>query len=132
MVEGAAFTKFAVSAIFAWLGLIVRVNGTKGGLSEVLRERVIWLSELRRSMGELAVLLERAYIILKIVLAHLGLIFLLKCIELALVSIKVIVVRLLSEVLQNLTRWVVKVSWSSLRVQSFSLILRLWLALRVE
>ena len=93
---------------------------------------VIWLSELRRSMGKLAILCKWAGIVLKIVFAHLGLELLLKCIELALVTVEIIVVRLLSEVLQDLTRWVVEVSWSTFGVQSLTLILRLWLALRVQ
>jgi hypothetical protein len=93
---------------------------------------VIWLSELRRSMSKLAILCKWACIVFKIVLAHLGLELLLKCIELALVSVEIIVVGLLSEMLQNLTRRVVEVSWSTFGVQSLTLILRLWLALRVQ
>tara|TARA_B110001450_G_C17581421_1_gene465093 strand:- start:338 stop:589 length:252 start_codon:yes stop_codon:yes gene_type:complete len=83
-------------------------------------------------MGKLAILCKWAGIVLKIVFAHLGLELLLKCIELALVTVEIIVVRLLSEVLQDLTRWVVEVSWSTFGVQSLTLILRLWLALRVQ
>jgi len=64
-------------------------------------------------------------------LAHLGLVLLLKCVELTLVSVETVVVGLLGKMLQNLTRRVVKVSWSSLGVQSFSLISGLWLTLGV-
>lgn len=83
-------------------------------------------------MGELAILLKRAEASLKEVFAHLSLIFLLESVELALVTIKVIVIRLLSQVLEDLARRVVEVSWSSLRVQSLALILGLRLSLRVE
>ena len=83
-------------------------------------------------MGELAILLKRAVASLKEVFAHLSFILLLESVELALVTIKVIVVGLLSQVLEDLTRRVVEVSWSSLRVQSLTLVLRLRLSLRVE
>ena len=76
-------------------------------------------------MSELAILLKWANVVFKEMLAHLSLIFLLKCIELALVTIEVVVIGLLSEMFQNLAWWIVKVSWSAFRVQSFSLILRL-------
>tara|TARA_B110000285_G_scaffold231569_1_gene300572 strand:- start:532 stop:783 length:252 start_codon:yes stop_codon:yes gene_type:complete len=83
-------------------------------------------------VSKLAILLKWACIVFEIVLAHLGLELLLKCIELALVSVEIIVIGLLSEMLQNLTRRVVEVSWSTFGVQSLTLILRLWLALRVQ
>ena len=43
MVEGAAITELAFSIlleVLAWLGLVVRVDGTKSSLSEVLWERL--------------------------------------------------------------------------------------------
>ena len=83
-------------------------------------------------MSELAKLLEWANIVLKEMLAHLSLIFLFESVELALVTIKIIVIRLLSEMLQNLAWWVVEVSWSTFGVQSLALIFGLWFALRVE
>jgi hypothetical protein len=82
-------------------------------------------------MSELTVLLKWTFIIFEIMLAHLGLVLLLKCVELTLVSVETVVVGLLGKMLQNLTRRVVKVSWSSLGVQSFSLISGLWLTLGV-
>jgi hypothetical protein len=134
VVEGAAVSEFAFSTrveVLARHGFVIRVNSTKGGLTEILRKRVIWLSELSRSMSELTVLLKRTFIIFKIMLAHLGLVLLLKSVELTLVSVEIVVVGLLGKMLQNLTRRVVKVSWSSLGVKSFSLISGLWLTLGV-
>jgi hypothetical protein len=92
------------------------VDGTKGSLAEILWKRVIWLSQLASAVSKLTVLLERAASGLLPMLAELGSILLLKCIELALVTIIVIIVRLLGQMLQNFARWVVKVSWSSLGV----------------
>ena len=83
-------------------------------------------------MSKLAVLVERAGAGLGEVAAELSLVLLLERVELALVSVEIIVVGLLSEMLQNLTRRVVEVSWSTFGVQSLTLILRLWLALRVQ
>lgn len=83
-------------------------------------------------MSELAVLLKWAEASLKEMFAHLSLILLLESVELALVTVKVIVIGLLSQVLEDLARWVVEVSWSSLGVKSLTLILRLRLSLRVE
>lgn len=93
--ERAAVSKFAFSTgvkVLARHGFVVRVNSTKGGLTEILRERVIWLSELSRSMSELTVLLKWTFIIFEIMLAHLGLVLLLKCVELTLVSVETVVV----------------------------------------
>jgi hypothetical protein len=50
---------------------------------------------------ELAILLKRASIVFKIVLAHLSLELLLESVELALVSVEIIIIRLLSEMLQK-------------------------------
>lgn len=83
-------------------------------------------------MSELAVLMKWTFIIFKEVFAHLSLKLLLKCVKLALVTVEVVIIGLLSEVLQNLTRRVVEVPWSSLGIESLALVLRLWLSLRVK
>ena len=83
-------------------------------------------------MSKLAILLKWAFSIVEEMFAHLSLELLLKSIELSLVSIEVIIIWLLSQVLQDLTWWVVEVSWSALGIEAFSLILGLWLTLRVE
>ena len=83
-------------------------------------------------MSELAELLEWAGSLFHEVLAHLGLVFLLELVELALVSIEVVVVVLLGEMSEHFARRVVEVSWSALGIEAFSLILGLWLTLRVE
>jgi hypothetical protein len=75
---------------------------------------VIWLSQLGRSVSKLAELLEWALSRLEEMLAHLSLELLLQGVELALVAVEVVVVRLLSEVPEDLAWWVVKVSWSTL------------------
>ena len=83
-------------------------------------------------MSKLTEMLKWAFTIFEEMLAHLSLIFLLKCVEMTLTAVEVVIVRLLGQVLQDFTWRVVEVSWSSLRVQSFALILGLWLALRVK
>jgi len=72
--------------------LVVRVDGAERGLTEVLGQRIIGLSELLRAMGKLAVFVERAGAGLGEVAAELSLVLLLKRVELALVSIEVVVV----------------------------------------
>jgi len=62
----------------------------------MLWKRIIWLSQLFRTMCELAELFEWALTILEEMLAHLCLELLLEGVELTLVSVKVIVVALLS------------------------------------
>jgi hypothetical protein len=67
VVEGAALTKLALPGflpILAGLRLKVRMNCSKGRLAEVLGQRIVALSEFRRSMGVLAVLSELALAIL--------------------------------------------------------------------
>ena len=61
-------------------------------------------------MSELAVLFEWTGAILQIMFAELGLVLLLQRVELALVSIEVVVVTLLSQVSEDLARWVVEVA----------------------
>jgi len=123
--ERATITELAFSLgneVLAWLSLVVRVNCSKSSLSKVLGERVIWLSEFGWAVSKLAELLERALSVVKIMLAHLSLILLLESIELSLVTVETIIVGLLSQMSQNLAWWVVKVSWSSLGVNSLALI----------
>jgi hypothetical protein len=112
VVEGAALTKLALPGflpILAGLRLKVRMNCSKGRLAEVLGQRIVALSEFRRSMGVLAVLSELALAILLEVPAHLSLVLLPESVELALVSIKVVVVALLSQLAHDLSWGIVKV-----------------------
>lgn len=61
------------------------------------------------------------------VLAKLSLVLLLQCVELALVSVEIVIVALLSQVTKNLGRWIVEVARSTvlvaLVVSSFTLLL---------
>lgn len=75
---------------------------------------VIWLSELSWSVSELAELLEWAFTSFKEMFTHLSFELLLEGIELTLVSVEVVVVRLLGEVSEHFTWWVIKISWPSL------------------
>jgi hypothetical protein len=79
-------------------------------------------------VGELAKLLKGALSILKEMFAHLSLELLLQGIELTLVAVEVIVIGLLSQVSQDFAGRIVKVSWSSLGVNTLSLIFGLALA----
>lgn len=78
------------------------MDSTEGGLTKVLRKWIIGLSELVGSMGELAEFLEAASTMLHEVLAKLGLVLLLESVELALVTVKVIVVTLLGKMSEHL------------------------------
>lgn len=125
MEEGAAITKLALTGlgpVLAWLCLVVGVDGTEGSLTEVLWQRIVRLSQLFWSMGELTELLERADGGLKVVLAHLGLVLLSQSVELGLVSIEVVVVRLLGELSHHFAWWVVKVSWLTVGADTLTLI----------
>jgi len=73
-------------------------------------------------MSKLAKLLKWAMSLIEKMLAQLGLEFLFKLIELTLISIIVIIVVLLSEVSEDLSRRIIKVSWSSVSIKSLSLI----------
>lgn len=88
------------------------------------------MSELSWSVSKLAELLEWALSGIKEMLTHLSLILLLESVELTLVSVEIIIVRLLSQVSQDLTWWIVKVSWSSLGINTLALISGLLLARR--
>jgi len=81
VIEGAAFSKFAFSSflpVFARCSLKVRQNRTGRALPEVLGKRIVGLSQLLRSMSELAELFERASFVLHKVLADHGLVLLLE------------------------------------------------------
>jgi predicted nucleotidyltransferase len=124
--EGASFTKLALTSsveVLARLSLVVGVYSTEGSLAEVLWEWIIALSELVWTMSELAKLLERANAVLHEMLAHLGLVLLLESIELALVSIEVIVITLLGKMAHHLTRRVVEVLlWFAIFVKLTSIL----------
>lgn len=125
MEEGAAVTELALSVlleVLAWLGLVVGVDSTKSSLSEVLWEWVIWLSQLSRSVSELAELNEWAVSFLHKMFAHLGLIFLFELVELTLVSVEIVIVVLLGEMSKNFTWRIVEVSWSAVSIVSLTLI----------
>jgi hypothetical protein len=98
------------------------VDGAKSCLSEVIWKRIACLSELNITMGKLAELVKWAGLVLQIVLAELGLILLLQSVDLALVSVEAVVVRLIGEASEDLTWWIVEVSWSTIGIKSFSLI----------
>jgi len=133
VVERALITELAFNTrllVFAWLGLVVRVNCSERCLPKVLGERIIWLSQFGWTVSKLTELLERAFTVIQEMLAHLGLVLLLESVELALVAVETIVVGLLSQVSQDLTWWIVEVSWSSLGVNALALISGLLLARR--
>jgi hypothetical protein len=88
----------------------------------MVKTYVIWLSEFCWSVSELAELLERTFSSVKEMFAHLSLEFLLQGVELTLVAVEIVVVGLLGQVSKDFTWWVVKVSWSSLGINTLSLI----------
>jgi hypothetical protein len=95
VVEGAAFAEWALAFllhVFACLSLVVGVNCTKSGLSEVLWKRIAWLSEFSISVSKLAELVKWAGLVLQVVLAELGLILLFQSVDLALVAVEAVIV----------------------------------------
>lgn len=115
------------------------MDSAKSGLTKILGKRIIGLSELAGSMGELAEFLKAASSMLHKVLTELGLVLLLESVELALVTIEVIVVTLLGKMSQHLRWWVVKVARPAilvaLVVSSFTFLVsisRLGLLVKVE
>lgn len=79
-------------------------------------------------MCELAILLEWAITAVEVVLAHLSFVLLLQSVPLALVSVKVIVVRLLGQVSHDLAWWVVEIFlWLSVFIKLSSVLSLLWL-----
>ena len=124
MIERAAISELALSGflhVFARLSFVVGMDGAEGSLAELLWKWVIWLSKLFRSVSELAVMRKWAVSFLE-VLAHLGLELLLQGIELALSTVEIVIVVLLSEMSKNFTWRIVEVSWSSVGINTFSLI----------
>ena len=90
MIERAGISELAFAIpqhILARLCLIVGVDSTKSHLAESVWKRVIWLTQLLMTMGELAELLQAAVSRFHVVLAQLGLILLLEGIELPLVTV---------------------------------------------
>ena len=85
---------------------------------------IVWLSEIFWSVGKLTVLSEWTFVVVQVVLAQLSFVFLLQSIELALVSVEVVVVGLLSKVPHHFSRWVVEVPWSALSIHTFALVTR--------
>ena len=76
---------------------------------------IIGLSQLTWTMGKLAVLLQWALSMTKEMLAHLSLILLLQSVELALVSVEVVIVGLLCKVAHHFSWWVVEILlWRSI------------------
>lgn len=129
MMEGATLTKLArlsLLPVFAGDSLVVRVDSSKGGLTEILGQGlnlvksyityVVSLSELRWPMSKLAVFFKAAGTMFHKMFAKLSLILLLQCIELALVAIKVVIVALLGEVPENLGWGIVEVARSTILV----------------
>ena len=79
-------------------------------------------SELFVSVCELAELMEWARAVLQEMLAELGLVLLFQSVDLALVAVEAVVVGLVGEASEDLSWWVVEVPWSSVGVNTFSLI----------
>jgi hypothetical protein len=113
VVEAAAVAKLAGSVggpVLTRDGLVVGVDGAEGSLAEVLGQGIIRLSELVRAMRELAILVEWAIAGLQEVPAELSLILLFERVELALVSVEIVVVRLLGQMSEHLLRRVVEIA----------------------
>jgi len=88
----------------------------------VILTYIIRLSELFRSMSKLAVLLKRALSSFHEVFAHLSLVFLLERVDLPLVPIEVVIVWLIGEAAEHFTWRIVEVAWSTVGVETLSLI----------
>lgn len=83
-------------------------------------------------MGELAVLSERALLILEKVLAQLSFVLLFQGVELALASIEIVIVRLLSEVTHDFAGWIIEISRPSICVEALTFVARLFARRVVE
>lgn len=68
------------------------MNGSKSGLPEVLWKWVIWLSEFTWSVSELTEMLEWTITIFEEMLAHLSLVLLLKCVEMSLTTVEIVII----------------------------------------
>jgi len=116
VIERAAISEFAFSCflhVSARLSFVVGMDSAESGLAELLWKWVIWLSKLFWSVGELAELVKWAFSLLREVLAHLGLEFLLQGIELALGTVEVVIVARLLKVSHDFSWWVVEISFLS-------------------
>jgi len=71
------------------------VDSAEGGFAKVFGQRIVGLSEFARSMSELAEFLKGTGACLHEMLAQLSLVLLLKCVELALVAVEIVIVALL-------------------------------------
>ena len=83
-------------------------------------------------MCELAELVQRAGTIVNEVLTDLGLVFLLEGVEIVLVGVVIFIVLLLSNLFHYLSWRIVEVSYSSLRVNSFTLVFGPGLLIRLR
>lgn len=83
---------------------------------------IVGLSEILLSVCKLTILCKWTFVVFQEVLAQLSFIFLLQSVELALVSVEVVVVRLLSQVSHNFSRWIVEVPGSTLSINTFALV----------
>ena len=123
--EAAAVTELALTGRLSMPeltrgGLVVRVDGTEGCLSEILGQRlncvidfvtyIVRLSELLRPVCELAVFIEWTFSRFSEMPAELSLILLLERVEMTLVSVEIIVVRLLGQVPEHLLWWIVEIA----------------------
>lgn len=129
MEEGAAFTELAITSlgpVFTLDCFVVRVDSSEGSFTEILWQRIIWLSQIILSVGELAVLSEWALLTLEIVLAQLSFVFLFERIELTLVSVEILVVRLLGQVTHHFSWGIIEISWPSICVETLGFIARLF------
>jgi hypothetical protein len=127
MIERATISILTLTSlrpIFAGNRLVIRVNCSQSSLTKVLWKRIIWLSQIFLAMGKLTVLLERARLVVQPMSAELSFILLLESIELTLISVEIVVVRLLSQVTHDLSRWVVEIPWTSICIITLALIAR--------
>lgn len=89
---------------------------------------IVWLSQLFATMSELAVLVEWAFTVVYEMLAHLGLVLLLQSVELALISVEVVIVALLGKVSHHFAWWIVEVLLLAVGAEFAFLEFGLWLA----
>jgi len=113
--EAAAFAELALAGRLSMPelargSLVVRVDGAEGCLTEVLRQRIVRLSELLGPVCELAVFIERTFSRLREVPAELSLVLLLERVEMTLVSVEIVVVRLLGQVPEHLLGRIVEIA----------------------
>lgn len=111
---------------------------SQGGFAKVLGQRlnvkvkdtyIVCLSQFGRSVSELAELFKTASASFHEMFAKLSLVFLLKCVELSLITVKVVIVALLGQMTENFGWRVVEVAGSTVLitfiVSSFALLGRI-------